>query len=293
MRIDSQCKYGAVARGEASIYLRLPTSESYREKIWDHAAGWMVVNAAGGRVTDARGQNLDFSLGRTLDQNRGIIATNGHLHDPGGRGRALGTRSLATSILKKVLITGGAGFIGSNFVRLLADETDYHLVVLDKLTYAGHLESLAGVLESPRIDFIRGDIADRTDVQGTFEKHGSMSVVNFAAESHVDRSIDAPSDFVNTNVHGTFELLEAFRGTTSDDHRFLHVSTDEVFGSLGPEGAFTESTAYDPSSPYSASKAAADHLVRAYHRTVRHRRGDHQLPPTTTVPTSCRKSSFL
>ncbi|MEM1245070.1 MAG: dTDP-glucose 4,6-dehydratase [Acidobacteriota bacterium] len=167
--------------------------------------------------------------------------------------------------MSKVLVTGGAGFIGSNFVRLLVEETSFEIVVLDKLTYAGHLESLEPLLDGDRVHFVRGDIGSARDVRTVFAEHGPFSVVNFAAESHVDRSIDSPGDFVQTNVTGTFELLDAFRHQGSG--RFLHVSTDEVFGSLGPDGAFVETTPYDPSSPYSASKAAADHLVRAYHRT--------------------------
>ena len=172
------------------------------------------------------------------------------------------------------IITGGAGFIGSNFVRRARATTSARLVVFDKLTYAGHLESLAGVLDGDRVRFVRGDIASRDDVRRLFADTAPTAVVNFAAESHVDRSIDGPGEFVRTNINGTFELLEAARALLhgADEarraaFRFLHVSTDEVYGSLGPAGFFTETTPYAPNSPYSASKAAADHLVRAYHET--------------------------
>jgi len=172
------------------------------------------------------------------------------------------------------LVTGGAGFIGSNFVRLALARTASRLVVLDKLTYAGNLESLADVAGSPRFHFVRADIADRSAVEQTLREHRPTAILNFAAESHVDRSIDGPAAFVHTNVVGAFTLLEAARrhvagldAATRARFRFLHVSTDEVYGSLGPSGAFTETTPYDPRSPYSATKAAADHLVRAYSAT--------------------------
>ncbi len=173
-----------------------------------------------------------------------------------------------------MIVTGGAGFIGCNFVRLALERTDERVVVFDKLTYAGNLESLAGVASHPRFAFVKGDIADRDAVRALFRDHRPSAVVNFAAESHVDRSIDDPGAFVRTNVHGTYELLEASRALLSgaDDalrgpFRLLHVSTDEVYGSLGPSGAFTETTPYAPNSPYAASKAAADHLVRAWRET--------------------------
>ena len=172
------------------------------------------------------------------------------------------------------LVTGGAGFIGSNFVRLVLARTAARVVVLDKLTYAGNLESLADVAGSPRFHFVRADIADRSAVEQTLREHRPTALLNFAAESHVDRSIDAPAPFVQTNVVGAFTLLEAARrhlagldAATRARFRLLHVSTDEVYGSLGPSGAFTETTPYDPRSPYSATKAAADHLVRAYSAT--------------------------
>jgi dTDP-glucose 4,6-dehydratase len=172
------------------------------------------------------------------------------------------------------LVTGGAGFIGCNFVRMALAKTDARVVVLDKLTYAGNLANLADVAAQRRFVFVRGDIADRELVATVFREHRPSAVVNFAAESHVDRSIDDPADFVRTNVVGAFELLEAARRQLAESapaarerFRFLHVSTDEVYGSLGPTGAFRESTPYEPNSPYSASKAAADHLVRAYHAT--------------------------
>jgi len=176
--------------------------------------------------------------------------------------------------METFLITGGAGFIGCNFVRLALAETDARLVVLDKLTYAGSLENLSGVLDDPRFTFVLGDIADRGLLHKVFAEHRPIAVLNFAAESHVDRSIEDASAFIQTNLVGTFELLEAARRhvaglseAESRAFRFLHVSTDEVYGSLGPTGAFAETTPYAPNSPYAASKAGADHLVRAYHET--------------------------
>ncbi|HBL26075.1 MAG TPA: dTDP-glucose 4,6-dehydratase [Acidobacteria bacterium] len=176
--------------------------------------------------------------------------------------------------METILITGAAGFIGCNFVRLALAETEARLVLLDKLTYAGRLENLTGVLEDPRATFVQGDIADRAAVRRLFAEHRPTGVVNFAAESHVDRSIEDASAFIQTNIVGTFELLEAARhhvaglgGDEAAAFRFLHVSTDEVYGSLGPTGAFSETTPYAPNSPYAASKAGADHLVRACHET--------------------------
>ncbi len=173
-----------------------------------------------------------------------------------------------------LIVTGGAGFIGSNFVRTALERTEDRLVVFDKLTYAGNLESLASVASHPRYAFVRGDIADRDAVRTLFREFRPAAVLNFAAESHVDRSIDDPGAFIRTNIHGTYELLEASRAFLSDADetarrafRFLHVSTDEVYGSLGPSGSFSETTPYAPNSPYAASKAAADHLVRAWHET--------------------------
>lgn len=178
------------------------------------------------------------------------------------------------------LVTGGAGFIGSNFVRYwLREHPEDRLINLDSLTYAGNLESLADVADLPRYRFVRGDIGDRRLLLKLFEEEGIEVVVNFAAESHVDRSILGPEAFIRTNVAGTFQLLEAARtvwGMSCPQCRFLHVSTDEVYGSLGPsDPPFTERTAYAPNSPYSASKAASDHLVRAYHET-------YGLPVVTT-----------
>jgi dTDP-glucose 4,6-dehydratase len=172
-----------------------------------------------------------------------------------------------------LLVTGGAGFIGSNYVRLLLAETEARVVVLDKLTYAGSLESLADVLGSPRLVFVQQDIADRRAVRRVFAEHRPSAVLNFAAESHVDRSIEDASAFIRTNITGTFELIEAARHHLKaspgerETFRFLHVSTDEVYGSLGATGSFSETTPYAPNSPYAASKAAADHLVRAHHET--------------------------
>jgi dTDP-glucose 4,6-dehydratase len=172
------------------------------------------------------------------------------------------------------IVTGGAGFIGSNFVRLALARTGARVVVVDKLTYAGNLESLADVAEHPRFHFVKADIADRAAVDQIVHEHRPAAVLNFAAETHVDRSIDGPSAFIQTNVCGAFELLDASRhhvaqldSASRRRFRFLHVSTDEVYGSLGPSGAFRETTPYDPNSPYSASKAAADHLVHAFQAT--------------------------
>ena len=172
------------------------------------------------------------------------------------------------------IVTGGAGFIGSNFVRLALARSNARVVVVDKLTYAGNLESLAEVADHPRFQFVKADIADRTAVDQILREQRPSAVLNFAAETHVDRSIDGPAAFIQTNVCGAFELLDAARhhvaqldGSSGRRFRFLHVSTDEVYGSLGPTGAFDEQTPYEPNSPYSASKAAADHLVRAFHAT--------------------------
>ena len=173
-----------------------------------------------------------------------------------------------------LLITGGAGFIGSNLVRHALAHTTDRLVVLDKLTYAGSLASLEGALENPRVTFVRGDIADEATIARVFAEHRPTAVLNLAAETHVDRSIDGPRPFIDTNVVGTFVLLEAARAflgglnaAAREAFRFLHVSTDEVYGTLGASGLFSEETPYAPNSPYAASKAAADHLVRASFHT--------------------------
>lgn len=182
-----------------------------------------------------------------------------------------------------VLVTGGAGFIGSNFVLQWIERERSSVINLDKLTYAGNLRNLDRVCSHRRYRFAHGDIADREVVNSVIAEHRPRAIVHFAAESHVDRSILGPDDFIRTNVAGTFTLLDATRAYWSElidpdrtAFRFLHVSTDEVYGSLGPgDPPFTEASAYAPNSPYSASKAAADHLVRAYHHT-------YDLPTLTT-----------
>jgi dTDP-glucose 4,6-dehydratase len=176
--------------------------------------------------------------------------------------------------MKTIIVTGGAGFIGGNFVHHLLAQQEVQVVNLDALTYAGNLDTLQSVMEDQRHHFVQGQIQDRTLVTDLFTRFRPAAVVNFAAESHVDRSIDGPAEFIETNIGGTFNLLECARAYWSDlspgeaeAFRFLHVSTDEVYGSLGDEGKFTETTPYAPNSPYSASKAASDHLVRAWHHT--------------------------
>ena len=174
-----------------------------------------------------------------------------------------------------ILVTGGAGFIGSNFVHTWLAGSDEWVINLDKLTYAGNLGNLQALAQDPRHVFVQGDIGDRALVQALLQAHQPRAVVHFAAESHVDRSIHGPLDFIQTNVVGTCQLLESVRAYWSDldaahqsSFRFLHVSTDEVYGSLAPDApAFTESHLYEPNSPYAASKAASDHMVRAWHHT--------------------------
>jgi dTDP-glucose 4,6-dehydratase len=182
-----------------------------------------------------------------------------------------------------ILVTGGAGFIGSNFILQRLGQDSASIVNIDKLTYAGNLRNLEGIANEQRYEFIHGDIADRGLVRNLLQRRKPWVIVHFAAESHVDRSIRGPDDFIRTNVDGTFAMLEEVRTywtclaeREKANFRFLHVSTDEVYGSLGPEDpAFSETTAYAPNSPYAASKAASDHLVRAYHHT-------YGLPTLTT-----------
>jgi dTDP-glucose 4,6-dehydratase len=173
-----------------------------------------------------------------------------------------------------LLVTGGAGFIGANVVRAALAGTDWRVVVLDALTYAGHRESLADVERDPRFAFVRGDVADPDAVESVFRAHEPRYVLHLAAESHVDRSIDGPREFVRTNVVGTHEMLVGARAHVDrrgaaerERFRFVHVSTDEVFGALGPTGRFDERSPHAPRSPYAASKAGADHLAAAYHET--------------------------
>ena len=170
----------------------------------------------------------------------------------------------------KILVTGGAGFIGSNFLLYMVKKyPDYLFINFDKLTYAGNLENLKDIQHKDNYVFVRGDIANKEDVEGTFKKFSPDVIINFAAESHVDKSILGPEEFIKSNIYGTFILLEMCRKYWTDftDKKFIHVSTDEVYGSLGKEGYFTEDTNYKPNSPYSASKASADFLVRAYFKT--------------------------
>ncbi|MBT7901209.1 MAG: dTDP-glucose 4,6-dehydratase [Candidatus Marinimicrobia bacterium] len=175
----------------------------------------------------------------------------------------------------KILVTGGCGFIGSNFILKQIEETENQILNLDKLTYAGNTDNLDSIKDSSPYEFIKGDIADKKLLVKIFNEFQPDAIVHFAAESHVDRSIDGPMDFIHTNIVGTSILLnEATKyynaniaESNSREFKFLHVSTDEVFGSLNEDGLFVETTPYDPSSPYSASKASSDHLVRAWHRT--------------------------
>ncbi len=173
--------------------------------------------------------------------------------------------------MKKILITGGAGFIGSHVVRLfLKNYPNYQIFNLDALTYAGNLENLKDVETEPNYNFIKGDIVDEELMTKLFQEHQFDGVIHLAAESHVDRSISDPLSFIKTNILGTVNLLNAARAVWNgnfEDKLFYHISTDEVYGSLGEEGLFTETTAYDPRSPYSSSKASSDHLVRAYYHT--------------------------
>ena len=170
--------------------------------------------------------------------------------------------------MKNILITGGAGFIGSHLVRLLLNTyPEYHIINMDVLTYAGNLENLKDVEDKENYTFVKGDICDVNKVSQIFEEYNIDSVIHLAAESHVDRSIEDPFSFAQTNVMGTLSLLQAAKGfwnANFDNKLFYHVSTDEVYGSLGEEGFFTEKTAYNPHSPYSASKASSDHFVRAF-----------------------------
>ena len=174
----------------------------------------------------------------------------------------------------RIVVTGGAGFIGSAVCRFLIGQTEHDVCNIDKLTYAGNLDSLREVDGNPRYRFVQADICDRAAIDRVFADFDPHAVIHLAAESHVDRSIEASADFIDTNVVGTLNLLEASRrhlaranGTGADTFRFVHVSTDEVYGSLGPEGRFVETTAYSPNSPYAASKASADHLACAWHAT--------------------------
>ncbi|OQW93987.1 MAG: dTDP-glucose 4,6-dehydratase, partial [Beggiatoa sp. IS2] len=182
----------------------------------------------------------------------------------------------------KLLVTGGAGFIGSAVIRYLIQETDTTIINVDKLTYAGNLESLTTVAHNPRYHFAAVDICNESAIRQVFAQYQPTALMHLAAESHVDRSIDGPADFINTNIFGTYTLLEVARSywqnldnQAKQQFRFHHISTDEVYGSLGKTELFTENSPYQPNSPYSASKAASDHLVRAWHHTFK-------LPVVTT-----------
>lgn len=198
------------------------------------------------------------------------------IYSPGNTGDSLTQSSAKINVpyMKTYFVTGGAGFIGCNFILSLLPAENVTVINYDKLTYAGNLESLASISADPGYSFEEGDICDQTRVSELLYRRQPDYIINFAAESHVDRSIDGPAPFIQTNIVGTFELLEAARkywatldGEKKQDFRFLHVSTDEVFGSLGQEGFFTEETPYAPNSPYAASKASSDHLIRSYNRT--------------------------
>lgn len=191
--------------------------------------------------------------------------------------------------MKNILITGGAGFIGSHVVRRFVNNyPDYNIINLDSLTYAGNLENLRDIEACNNYEFVKCDITDRIAIEALFTSKNIHSVIHLAAESHVDRSITNPIDFVMTNVVGTVVLLNAFKAHGNvTEGRFYHVSTDEVYGTLGDDGKFTEETPYDPNSPYSASKASSDHFVRAYHETFKlpvvisncsNNYGSHQFP---------------
>jgi len=176
--------------------------------------------------------------------------------------------------MQTILITGGAGFIGSALIRFLINETEHHVINVDKLTYAGNLESLDSIANSSRYNFMQLDICDQQGIADVLKKHQPDAIMHLAAESHVDRSIDGPVEFIQTNIVGTFTLLDAAReywssleGDRKYNFRFHHISTDEVYGDLNETDLFTEETPYAPSSPYSASKASSDHLVRSWHRT--------------------------
>lgn len=191
--------------------------------------------------------------------------------------------------MKNILVTGGAGFIGSHVVRLMVNKyPDYKIINLDKLTYAGNLKNITDVADKPNYKFVKGDIQDKDFLNKLFQEEKITDVMHLAAESHVDRSISGPMEFIITNIVGTANLLEVARSNwEGDNHIFYHISTDEVYGSLGKEGFFTEETAYDPRSPYSSSKASSDHLVRAYYHTYKlpvkisncsNNYGSHQFP---------------
>jgi dTDP-glucose 4,6-dehydratase len=200
-------------------------------------------------------------------------------HDRGFAGEGTASRAAIpgrSGGITTLFVTGGAGFIGSNLVHYILDHTDHRIVVIDKLTYAGSLLNLDRALKDRRVTFVHADIADRTAMSRLVAEHRPGAILNLAAETHVDRSIDGPRPFIDTNIVGTFVLLEAAREhlvtlnePAREEFRFLHVSTDEVYGTLGPSGLFSEETPYAPNSPYAASKAAADHLVRAYWHTYR------------------------
>jgi dTDP-glucose 4,6-dehydratase len=241
--------------------------------------GWQIHQSSSAKQAkerDASKQKTGFQLNFVRREDGSIPSFLFTIDVPRRRRIAVNGPACPQTLMQNtILVTGGGGFIGSNFILQKMERETARIVNLDKLTYAGNLRNLDSVADDRRYDLVRGDIGDRGLVRSVLQKHQPRAIVHFAAESHVDRSIRGPDDFIHTNIDGTFALLEETRAYWSElppvernDFRFLHVSTDEVFGSLGPnDPPFSETTPYAPNSPYAASKAASDHLVRAYHHT--------------------------